>query len=366
MAEDFIRQPDMPSQRANLGPLMGPESPFEASRSRLSLCLAVCSLLLAALIQGEGGLCRADVPGTSAGPDGRASAEALLARGLSNSRGASLRLGLEQLRLSTEKRPGWRIAREALGVALLRAGRFGEASGQFAAALGTGLADSLSSGEIEARAGLLPEDANALFGLAVARHMEGDVRQAERLYRNYSELVGSTSRDAGRAYYRLHELFREHDVAWGDQSAELQKALAVDPQAASASLLPEFPDAAEAPELAPYLAPLELVGDVSDTVVYETLPLLSQWVSPADSSSAVLPAAPDELRVEILVGADGTPLEVEVLEWPSDRLPREAVADAARQWRFTPAASGEADVPARVVFGREKRAENQEASDPQD
>ncbi|MCK4915344.1 MAG: hypothetical protein KAS89_04190, partial [Candidatus Eisenbacteria sp.] len=138
---------------------------------------------------------------------------------------------------------------------------------------------------------------------------------------------------------------------WLDAEAELAKALAVDPDVRSATLLPAFTDPTTHPELEPYLRPIELSGSRVDTTVeYDTLPLLSRWAAPADTSETLLALAQGTLRVEILVGADGFPDEV---------IPVTPVADeeltpltsAVGAWRFTPARAAGEDAPAWILFG---------------
>ena len=67
---------------------------------------------------------------------------------------------------------------------------------------------------------ILPDsfDPDALLGLATAVQLQGRarVREAERLHRTYAELTGPMSKEAGRAYFRLHELATESGVEWLD------------------------------------------------------------------------------------------------------------------------------------------------------
>jgi hypothetical protein len=163
------------------------------------------------------------------------------------------------------------------------------------------------------------------------------------------------------AYYRLHELLQMPDTAWGDQAAELQKALAIDPEVASRTLLPSFPDAAEISELRPYLVSVALVTDPADTTAYEALPALASWVAPADSlrQSAVLGRG--AVPIEILVGADGVPLSVEI-EGGEDE---EELTAAVVAWRFTPAVAGGKAVAARIRYG-ERESGSRVPDSPQD
>jgi tetratricopeptide (TPR) repeat protein len=249
-------------------------------------------------------------------------------------------------------RPSWRPAREALAVALLRAGSFREASKEFSFALGSSLADSLAAGRTGAAKSLRPDDADDLFGLAVSLQMDGRAREAERLYRTYADFVGTTSRSAARAYYRLHELFSDADVGWGDQAAELSKALAVDPDVESESLLPAYPDLAHIAGVQPYLVPIALADDQPDTVDIDTLPMLNRWVAPSDSSSASGASASGSVPLEILVGADGAPSEVSVLGMSPGEDEERALVNTAMSWQFSPALAEGKAVPARIIYGR--------------
>jgi tetratricopeptide (TPR) repeat protein len=286
----------------------------------------------------------------SAEPEGPA-VEALIARGITHSAGTEMRRGLDELRAAARLSPGNELARRALAVGLLRSGRFAEAEGEFAAAVGEVLAGALTSGAVAPAD--MPDsiDREALLGLGAAVHYQGRAREAERLYRAYAVLVGPMSRDAGRAYYRLHELAAGEDVLWIDADAELAKALAVDPNVRTARLLPVFPDPGAHPELEPYLRPVELSESRADTALaYDALPLLSRWVAPADTSEALAAIAEGSLRLEILVTADGRPVDVVPLtEVAEDELP--LIREAVSRWRFTPAEADGAAAPAWILFG---------------
>jgi hypothetical protein len=285
------------------------------------------------------------------GLDTSASAEALLARGISHSGGSALRLGLEELRTAARKRPRWRPASEAVGVALLRAGDFKGASDAFSNTLGRALADSLSRGSETTARSLSALDENALFGLAVSRQFEGKARQAERLYRTYANLVGPTSKRAGWAYYRMYELFSDQEIPWGDPVAERQKAEAVDPDIASETLLPVFPDAREVAGLKPYLAPITRAGGPGDTLSYGSLPELAAFEPPENA-----PEVADELErasipLRILVGSDGLPERVEVEDPFVGKEDRTRIIDAVMKWRFTPATADGRPTPAEILYG---------------
>jgi len=282
---------------------------------------------------------------------GDPSLEALLARGISRSTGSEMRAGLADLRSSVRLEPGHTLARKSLAIALLRAGRFGEAEAEFTAGLGGERTRALSSGRLSSADLSDSIDADALLGLATSLQLQGRAREAERLYRAYADLVGALSKDAGRAYFRLHELATESGVEWLDAEAELAKALAVDPDIRSAALLPAFIDPTAHPELEPYLRPIELSGSRADTAVeYDTLPLLSRWAAPADTSEMLLALAEGKLRVEILVGADGFPEEV-IPVTPVTDEDLTPLTSAVGAWRFTPARAAGVDAPAWILFG---------------
>ncbi len=291
--------------------------------------------------------------------------EAFLARGISRFAGSEMRAGLADLHSAVHLGPEHTLARKSLAIALLRAGRFDEAESEFTATLGEERTVALSSGQLSSVD--LPDsiDADALLGLATSVQLQGRAREAERLYRAYADLVGALSKEAGRAYFRLHELAVESGVEWLDAEAELAKALAVDPDIRSAALLPAFIDPTTHPELEPYLRPIELSGSRADTTIeYDTLPLLSSWAAPADTSEMLLALAEGNLRVEILVGADGFPDEVIPVTPVTDEdlMP---LTSAVGAWRFTPARSAGVDAPAWILFGKADEGEPdvQEPSD---
>ncbi len=300
--------------------------------------------------------------GQTTSAPGDPSVEALLARGIAHSAGSEMRAGLDELRAAVRREPGHALARRSLAIALLRSGLFGEAEAEFAATLGERRALELSSGRLSAAD--LPDstDTDVLLGLATSVQTQGRAREAERLYRTYAELVGPMSRDAGRAYFRLHELATDTGAEWLDADAELAKALAVDPDIRSATLLPAFTDPRTHPELEPYLRPIELSISRADTALeYDTLPLLSRWVAPADTSETLLSLAEGKLQVEILVGADGSPDEV-VPVTPiaeEDLLP---LTSAVGAWWFTPARATGENAPAWILFGKAAETEAAEAA----
>lgn len=292
----------------------------------------------------------ADAPGDP-------SVEAFLARGISRSTGSEMRAGLADLRSAVRLEPEHTLARKTLAIALLRAGRFGEAEAEFTAGLGEERTLALSSGRVSSADLSGSIDADALLGLATSVQLQGRAREAERLYRAYADLAGALSKDAGRAYFRLHELATESGVEWLDAEAELAKALAVDPDIRSAALLPAFIDPTTRPELEPYLRPIELSGSRADsTVEYDTLPLLSRWTAPADTSEMLLALAEGKLQLEILVGADGFPDEV-IPVTPVTDEDLTPLTSAVGAWRFTPARAAGENAPAWILFGRAGEAE---------
>ncbi|MFH1690832.1 MAG: hypothetical protein ABIE42_11470 [Candidatus Eisenbacteria bacterium] len=334
-------------QRANLGRWKDAGGVWAtAVRSALLAAAVVASTSIASTAWGQ-----------ASGLPGDPSVEALLARGIVHSAGSEMRAGLDELRAAVRLEPGHALARGALAVALLRGGRFGEAEAEFAVAVGEERARALASGR--ASSADLPGsvDADALLGLATSVQLQGRTREADRLYRAYADVVGPMSENAGRAYFRLHELATDSGVEWLDAEAELAKALAVDPNVRTAMLLPGFPDPRTHPELEPYVRPIELSASRADTAVeYDTLPLLSRWVAPADTSEALVALGEGKLRLEILVNADGLPVEVVPITAVTDEE-LTPVTNAVGAWRFTPARAEGADAPAWILFGEEGEAE---------
>jgi tetratricopeptide (TPR) repeat protein len=271
--------------------------------------------------------------------------------------GSEMRAGLADLGSAVRLEPEHTLARQTLAIALLRAGRFSEAEAEFTVGLGQECTLALSSGRLSSADLSDSTDADALLGLATSVQLQGRAREAERLYRAYADLVGALSKDAGRAYFRLHELATESGVEWLDSEAELAKALAVDPDIRSAVLLPTFTDPTIHPELEPYVRPIELSESRADTTVeYDTLPLLSRWTAPADTSETLLALAEGRLRVEILVGADGFPDEV-IPVTPVTDEDLTPLTSAVGAWRFTPARAAGVDAPAWILFGQADEGE---------
>lgn len=328
-------------QRTNLGH-------WTQAGGALSAALRV-ALVVAVLAAPAAGVFPSSEQTTDA--PGDPSVEAFLARGITRFKGSEMRAGLADLRSAVRLEPAHALARKSLAIALLRAGRFGEAEAEFTVGLGEERTLALSSGRLSSADLSDSTDADVLLGLATSVQFQERAREAERLYRAYADLTGAMSKDAGRAYLRLHELATESGVEWLDAEAELAKALAVDPDIRSAMLLPAFTDPRTHPELEPYLRPIELSGSRADTAVeYDTLPLLSRWAAPADTSETLLALAEGKLRVEILVGADGFPDEV-IPVTPVTDEDLTPLTSAVGAWRFTPARAAGEDAPAWILFG---------------
>ncbi len=283
-----------------------------------------------------------------------ASAEALYVRSTRPVRGSDMRRALDDLERALVLRPGWLPARRELAVAVLRSGDFERALDLFGALAGGSVADGIASGDLSAADVPASVDAEALFGVGIARHYLGQTREAERTYRTYADLVGPTSAEAARAYFRLAELFRTAEAVWGSAEAEEAKALAIDPRVASENLFPAYPAPEEIPELAPYLRTISLSpGRVTEPGAYDALPALLSWSPTASDPQAAggdssWVASP--VPVEILVDAGGRPAEIGPAT-PSDPLPGfDAAADAVLSWRFEPAVAAGRDTSAWILF----------------
>jgi tetratricopeptide (TPR) repeat protein len=325
------------SQRANSGHWKRSQGAFRA--------VTAVAVAFLALLSGP----PAAVGETS--PEPGLSVEALVARGIVHSGGADMRLGLEELRAAVELAPGHALARHSLALALLRAGLFDEAEDAFSGAVGRRRSDALASGELSASDLGDAVAPDALLGLATAVQFQGRTREADRLLRAYAELVGPMTKDAGRAYLRLHELAVESGAAWLDADAELAKALAVDPDVGTAGLLPSFADPAADPALEPYLRPIALAPARADSALdLESLPALALWVAPPDTSEALEALGAGRLRVEMLIDEHGVPAEI-VTPSVIDESESADLVSAASAWRFTPAKAAGESVPAWIVFG---------------
>jgi len=303
-------------------------------------------------------------PGGEQGTEVEPSFEALLARGIAHSAGSDMHAGLEELRSAARLEPGHELARRSLAIALLRTGSFVEAESEFVRAMGEQRATALASGLLSAAD--LPDsfDPDALLGLATAVQFQGRARarEADRLYRTYADLVGPMSKEAGRAYFRLHELATESGVEWLDADAELAKALAVDPDIRSAMLLPAFANPSTLPNLAPYLRPIELSTAKADTAIeYDELPKLARWVAPTDTTESLVALGEGKLRLEMLVGEDGYPVEVVPLA-PVAEEELALLVNAVVAWRFEPALAGGTSAPAWILFGKEADEADGEAT----
>lgn len=304
------------------------------------------------------------------------SPEALVARGIEHWHNRKMREGLEELRAAVAARPDWLLAARALGVALLRAGRYEEARPLFTRLVGESEAASIAEGGPAAlSANAVPDD---LMGLAVAEERLGHRREAERLYRAFADIVGPTAPEAARAYSRIGRMFEGVDGAWVDGDAELAKALALDPELDVANTAPGFPNPRSESELEPYVRAISLSGSAGDSAAaYESLPVLANWVAPPDSIPGAGFLADGDIAIDILVGPDGTPAEVffpppvseAVLEHGTaepdtigqDAIGRDTVGQAdglsrlaavVMLWRFEPAVRDGAPAEALITFGR--------------
>jgi len=317
--------------------------------SRLSAGLAMAAALAVAVA-----VVPATAPAEETGPEASASPEALLVRATRATRGRDMKQALDDLDRALTLRPGWLPARRELAIAVLRSGDFERALELFGALAGESVANGIASGALSAADVPASVDAEALFGIAIARHYLGETREAERLYRTYADLVGPTSDDAARAYYRLAELFRSTDAVWGSAGAEEAKALAIDPRIASVALFPAYPELEEIPELAPYLKVISASpAHEAGPDAYDSLPVLLSWSPTASDPSAAggdssWVASP--FPVEILVDPEGRPAEIGPAT-PSDPLPGfDAATDVVLTWRFEPAVAAGRDTSAWILF----------------
>lgn len=80
----------------------------------------------------------------------------------------------------------------------------------------------------------------------------------------------------------------------------------------------------------------------------DTGPAVSQRVQPEYPASAYRDRAEGTVLVGVLVGADGRPVEVDVVERSGNRELDRAAVDAVRQWTFDPAVRDGSRVEARV------------------
>jgi tetratricopeptide (TPR) repeat protein len=367
--ECAVEQSETGSARGAAEPLPRPRSamPLRAAAGRPVRILTVANVTLPALLALL--LAVTTVPeaagDTSLEPREGLSPDALLAHGVADSKGADVRLGLEELRAALAARPHDALTRTELAVALLRAGLFEEAEGEFAELLGRERADELARGKLPYERLGSDVDPPTVLGLATAIQMQGGrPRQAERLYRAYAEMVGPLSPDAARAYMRLHELAEEQSADWLDADAELAKAEAVNPKLDALRLLPQLIDPTTYPELEPYLRPVELAPSSADsTVEIDELPMLALWVAPGDSTPASAAVVSGLLQLRIAVDSDGVPASAEPVPVPTDKE-LGPLRDTVLQWRFSPAISGGEHVAATILFGDVSRDEWSVAGEP--
>ncbi len=294
---------------------------------------------------------------------------------LDSRRGAE---ALKELRGIVSESPTWETARSALGSTLLRRGLFVEARSEFAQIVGRDAVTAIENGD-GAEVELTPTQMDALFGLAICRDEEGEVRRADRLYRAYADRMGLASPKAARAFHRLAVMFERVDVPWGDAAAERSRALALDPTVGDTDVLPPLPDPGADPRTEPYTRVIQLVdtapppaetdlslGDVEtadddttvvargdSTVVTLVPPVLASYIEPWPETVDVdsPPGGGDTLNVELLVNADGIVEDVRVDG--CDTIDCSALVDltfAAARWLFTPATVDGEPVAARIAF----------------
>jgi len=269
---------------------------------------------------------------------------------------------LAELREVVAASPDWETATLALGSTLIRRGLFAEARSEYERIVGPSTAVAIEDGD-ETRVDLTRNQLEALFGLAICRDEEGDVRRADRLYRAYADRMGVASADAARAFYRLAVMLERTDMPWGDANAERDRALALDPSIETSDMLPQLPDPEADPRTEPYTRLITLVGTEpshapneatpDDSTTVETVPpaLISYvrpWPETADSDS--LPGT-EVLDVELLVGPSGTVEDVRIDD--CDSIWCGALVDlafATARWSFAPATVNGEPVAARIVF----------------
>ena len=383
---------------------------------KATLLTAVAALVAAAVLTGTPAPADASIGGSEAavGP----SAEALLVWGQQDWNSRKMREGLAELELSQATRPDWPLASRALGVALLRAGMPGRAEAAFARAMGESSARALALGTLSPSELPADTDPETVMGLAVSAQLLGRPREAERLYRAFADLVGPMTAEAGRAYARLTEVFEElGDDSWGDGEAELARAYAVDPSVDSALLLPRFPDPTAFGELEPYTRSIQVVPSPYDSLPeLDSPPRLARWSAPSDTSELGRAVAEGTMPIEMLLTAEGEPLEVSFIspdeeadatpapeapaaeasgdqaateteqsadtsgdqvameteqsdststagaDTTSGRGPSEAVMQAVMSWRFEPAVRDGKPVEVRIVFGTPEPEETDTAA----
>lgn len=113
----------------------------------------------------------------------------------------------------------------------------------------------------------------------------------------------------------------------------------------------------ETPEPAPAPAPADPVA-AAPSAASVPIPIPGQSPSPAYPTSSVRRNETGTTLLRVQVGADGVPVQVDVVGRSGSRNLDRAAADAVRQWRFTPAqrdgqpVEGSVDVP--ITFNLER------------
>lgn len=285
---------------------------------------------------------------SDAGP----SSAALVVRGVERYQAGAVAEGISDLYAAVGACPEWGTAREALAAALLGAGRADEALREYSVLVGENRAQVLAAGELSAADLGTDVRPSAIFGLAHAHESLGHGREADRLYRLYSDLVGPTSESAAVAYYRISNMFRHDDLAWGDPDAEMAKALAIVPDIETRLLSPSLPEAAAVPELAPFVSQIEPVsGEPGAYAALDSLPALLSWTRPTYRVAQEEGTGERRVVLEILVGADGLVRDVRAAEETGEECDALiAGAVAATRWRFAPAVANAERTEAWIAF----------------
>jgi TonB family protein len=303
-------------QTTFLGPSGGPQTrpaPTGTRRGAVAAAFLAAALALPGAAPGQtpSSEARADSAGIAEAPGAppSPSAAALVARGIGHYEQRAMREGVRELERAVALRPGWTTAQMALSTALLRGGSFDRALAGFEELLGVDTARGLASGALEAGDLAVPADADAVLGLAVAKHQLGKLREADRLYRCAADLWGPSSRESARAYYLLSEMLGETRVPWGDPDGERAKALALDPSVADSDVLPAFVDPTVDPELEPYTWSVAIARRDSLLPVPDSPPALAEWRTQEIGAASEFQGT---VTVEALVTRNGSVAEATV------------------------------------------------------
>ena len=237
---------------------------------------------LAAADETEGG------PDATAAPDApdsvASSREAMLERAIDALSGRRMSAGLDRLDEIIELYPDWVSARRTRAYARLRAGDFERVELELTALIGENILSALESGQMGAGDLPLAPEPEDILAMAIVRDEGGAYREADRLYRAYADLVGSTTPRAARAFRRLAYMYESSGVEWGDAAVERTRALSIDPEIESTSTLPAFPVAESAPS--PDAQDVESAPSVQDTESEATSPGAQDAESEVASPSA--------------------------------------------------------------------------------